>query len=946
MSVRISMTQQMFAVIRQCGDALRRVAASPGSKHDADRLTALSLRLADLDSAGGFAECQRAAVEETTRELLALAERAAGFNAAIKQGNFAALSAEPARNAVMAASSLAAYCVHAAASLEVSAQDAFRISSAAALIFESGRATLAIERALGDAAALRKHVFHQLAAAFALTVQLYQLNQQAAAAAAAFAGSMGRPAALLGWLQEVAAAVAACPASEDADEESGSLLAFCGVLHTVLDTPPFARHAADVAANPALQLVLARALLQRCLAVVAAAALSAPGAVLDSASTQHVLLHRLALCIKAPSLNAGISRCLREPGNAPAAGRRAPAVAAALPRGGGDGVVAKSFAVAVECAYIVLLVVCKSLLTEGAPPQNGSGSGRQADAEGCSTSVSSELPEVAWHVVRLVPRAAETVQLLAADASGATDGGLQHLCGIVGTCLLLVGQLPCDQVAPAQLAAWAEAAEAGLCLQPLLARLHGQWERQELQQPRQGQAVAGSGLPPIYALLSRELLNRLWLRMPNLAPAPDGAAHEDAAVQAAGERLWQAHSTGCRLVHWLAADASRCLASLPVSLAAWPRLILGLNLAHERAANCVGPGARGDLIASGLCLAHWQAVKAAMDAGLAGLPAGPISDSDQGGLTDLALACIVAFSRACERPGTLVGQLAPVCQAVDALAAPAQGRPDSTGLQGQALIQLLRSTVESGAAAACPPLLADFATSGLLGQALRAWSQQLAAAFDEQLAQVRAELDACLRACHAALEALANTVERASVMLNGAAHAAGCNSVEDAGSQTARAACAAEAVDGQAAELGSQLAAAAQRLHRQLAAAVTDGHEEQGSVARELQLLQDQLLPAALDAAAALQRYWARPEQVSAVRVVMAHGAAARSCANLRCPNVGLEGGPAAGQGRGCKRCGGCRAVFYCSVACSKADWRSAGGGHKWTCAALAAEAEHAPAGP
>lgn len=61
-----------------------------------------------------------------------------------------------------------------------------------------------------------------------------------------------------------------------------------------------------------------------------------------------------------------------------------------------------------------------------------------------------------------------------------------------------------------------------------------------------------------------------------------------------------------------------------------------------------------------------------------------------------------------------------------------------------------------------------------------------------------------------------------------------------------------------------------------------------------------------------LEDFWALPEQAEAARLEVAQAAAARSCAHLRCPNVGLEGGPAAGQGRHCRQCSGCRVARYC----------------------------------
>jgi hypothetical protein len=51
--------------------------------------------------------------------------------------------------------------------------------------------------------------------------------------------------------------------------------------------------------------------------------------------------------------------------------------------------------------------------------------------------------------------------------------------------------------------------------------------------------------------------------------------------------------------------------------------------------------------------------------------------------------------------------------------------------------------------------------------------------------------------------------------------------------------------------------------------------------------------------AALLQQWWQRPEQVAADRLELAQAAATRSCAYLRCANLGGQGGPAAGQGAG-----------------------------------------------
>ena len=53
----------------------------------------------------------------------------------------------------------------------------------------------------------------------------------------------------------------------------------------------------------------------------------------------------------------------------------------------------------------------------------------------------------------------------------------------------------------------------------------------------------------------------------------------------------------------------------------------------------------------------------------------------------------------------------------------------------------------------------------------------------------------------------------------------------------------------------------------------------------------------------ALLAWWNRPEAQPEQQLELAQAAAARSCAYLRCGNLGGEGGPAAGQGVGSMRC-------------------------------------------
>ena len=63
------------------------------------------------------------------------------------------------------------------------------------------------------------------------------------------------------------------------------------------------------------------------------------------------------------------------------------------------------------------------------------------------------------------------------------------------------------------------------------------------------------------------------------------------------------------------------------------------------------------------------------------------------------------------------------------------------------------------------------------------------------------------------------------------------------------------------------------------------------------------VLTAARRLAATLLDWWRRPGAQQEQQLEAAQAAAARSCAYLRCANLGGGGGPAAGQGEGSQRC-------------------------------------------
>ena len=75
-------------------------------------------------------------------------------------------------------------------------------------------------------------------------------------------------------------------------------------------------------------------------------------------------------------------------------------------------------------------------------------------------------------------------------------------------------------------------------------------------------------------------------------------------------------------------------------------------------------------------------------------------------------------------------------------------------------------------------------------------------------------------------------------------------------------------------------------------------HDVQGHM-EQLRATLQSAVPAAKGLAAALLEWWRRPAAQQAAVVELAQAAARRSCAYLRCANLGGEGGPADGRGRG-----------------------------------------------
>lgn len=99
--------------------------------------------------------------------------------------------------------------------------------------------------------------------------------------------------------------------------------------------------------------------------------------------------------------------------------------------------------------------------------------------------------------------------------------------------------------------------------------------------------------------------------------------------------------------------------------------------------------------------------------------------------------------------------------------------------------------------------------------------------------------------------------------------------------------------------LAAQVAAAADQLDRCLTAGAAGAAPDPAGASLSL----EPTFAAAQRVVAVLEQLQALPEQQQAAQLALARAAAGRCCAYLRCANLQAEGGPAAGQAIGSKRC-------------------------------------------
>lgn len=363
------------------------------------------------------------------------------------------------------------------------------------------------------------------------------------------------------------------------------------LIHCLLTTPPFAEHAAAIAADPALQEAITGALLERCLppltaAFAEAAAAGVPPNSCDDARTL-ILAHELLWCAE---LWPAMMRHVRGPGAAATAKHAALFVAtvATLPAEPMTRVLCSDDFVAMHCLAARLLAACYGgLLLPAAAGEAASAGGEDSHSGGSGRSSSAAdktRQAVVWELMALVPHICGALRVLVTSAAMDDLGCLKMQADAVtnyGDCLRqLLYQLAGVPWSAAQLSAWAAAAEAGLRLQPLLQQLHAALQQQPLDS--EGRRAVGS--------LAAQLVLLVWrssqLKSQNTAGSSGRSGSSSNAQQlqpaeaaALRRQLAQVHMAGCRLAHWMvqqtAAGAPTHLPAIGEALPAWHWLLLG-----------------------------------------------------------------------------------------------------------------------------------------------------------------------------------------------------------------------------------------------------------------------------------------------------------------------------------------------------------------------------------
>ncbi|KAL4428014.1 hypothetical protein ABPG75_002103 [Micractinium tetrahymenae] len=410
---------------------------------------------------------------------------------------------------------------------------------------------------------------------------------------------------------------------------------------------------------------------------------------------------------------------------------------------------------------------------------------------------------------------------------------------------------------------WARAVAAALRIAPVLAAI----DRRFAQEPVV-QALPPSVLPPaellvqLLGLASRTAtaINQFmtWTSLPLSGSASLGAACT---------AVWQLHTAGCRLVHWAAADGWCSLAD-PVTARNLLRVLseslkAALDLHDHEQLSREGAGATAQRTSSpcreleAMACGHWAAVQALAAA-----------------RDLLTLDCPPAWAKLAVGLAVCMGK-GPPTLAVD---------PALHHLFGQMVDRIPRDPGTRwqhfwliwAAGIGAPRLVAHLLASGQLA-AMLAEVQGYAAAGHLG----RAEADQLL----ATLDTLASTLQ-------------------DEARQLARSVLADPTRD--SAEAREAALSGVEAIMELLALPRSRGTP----TAQQLAEARARMVPPLRRLAEGLQALCDLPDQQEEAALQAAKAAAARSCAFLRCGNVGGGGGPAAREGEGSQRCSGCRCVW------------------------------------
>lgn len=318
------------------------------------------------------------------------------------------------------------------------------------------------------------------------------------------------------------------------------------------------RHAAAIAADPALQQAVAGVLLGCCLPAMAAAAgmpRGQPAAKKQLGGDAAKVLHAMASLMQHVSLAPAFQRQLQQTGGAQAALEHAATFVRALPTSRPGSMSGPAWVAQLASAVALLAAISKQLTRQAAGSSHGEAASRAATVEAAC-----------WQAAGLLPQLAASVAYLAADVqdrttypAGTTDWpeDLNTLCLGLLALQAQTSALSMGNCSARQLTCWLEALCAGLRLVPCLPQLAA----------RLGPAA---GTANGAAMLHNNLLQALTLHLSRQLPVVSLQATQQLGCSAAG----------------LPTDEAAAWNSLPAQLWGVHTVLPWLPPSHRRLRRC------------------------------------------------------------------------------------------------------------------------------------------------------------------------------------------------------------------------------------------------------------------------------------------------------------------------------------------------------------------------